>query len=766
MTDPARVRAAYVVARDALLAERVPAGHWVGELSTSALSTATAVMALHLVDAATHRDLVAGGVRWLAANQNADGGWGDTTKSFSNISTTMLVRAALALTHADQPDAIARVEAYLTTHAGTTPAERAEAIRRRYGTDRTFSVPILMACALAGLVRWAEVPRLPFELACLPQSWYRFARLPVVSYALPALIAIGQCVHHHRTSWNPLRTAVRRLARGPSLRVLRRIQPTSGGYLEATPLTSFVLMALAACGGRAPAVSADGVRFLVASVRPDGSWPIDTNLATWVTTLSVNALAAAGDLESLDTKGAILDWLLKQQYTTPHPYTGADPGGWAWTDLPGGVPDCDDTPGAMIALCRLGNWGTWGHARNWVAGLQNRDGGWPTFCRGWGLLPFDRSGSDLTAHALRAFDAIGTTPSGNEVHPGHIERIYGAAQDRGFAYLAGEQRADGSWLPLWFGNQHAPDDINPVYGTARVLAAYRDLGRTGDAKCQRGVAFLLGVQNADGGWGGAAGCPSSVEETALSVEVLLDLAPGAATHQRQTWRFGRLHWVPIWEREAFRLPPGDAVLWLDPGLAFGTGNHETTRLCVERLVALAERREKAGEAKAGARVIDAGCGSGILALSAALLGFRDVRGFDNDPEAVRVSGENAALNGLADRVEFFVGDLVGGLGVADGAYDFGLITGVLEILEDELYAKFVAESCRVVKKGIYIEDLFEEFPGGYPRDNLHEEFAKHGYAQKLRHVVLSEPFDVEKVRDPMKLWPMLLDQNVWLERTA
>lgn len=127
------------------------------------------------------------------------------------------------------------------------------------------------------------------------------------------------------------------------------------------------------------------------------------------------------------------------------------------------------------------------------------------------------------------------------------------------------------------------------------------------------------------------------------------------------WRFGRLHWVPIWEREAFRLPPGDAVLWLDPGLAFGTGNHETTRLCVERLVALAERREKAGEAKAGARVIDAGCGSGILALSAALLGFRDVRGFDNDPEAVRVSGENAALNGLADRVEFFVGDLVGGL---------------------------------------------------------------------------------------------------------
>jgi squalene-hopene/tetraprenyl-beta-curcumene cyclase len=100
------------------------------------------------------------------------------------------------------------------------------------------------------------------------------------------------------------------------------------------------------------------------------------------------------------------------------------------------------------------------------------------------------------------------------------------AMQRGLAYLAREQRADGSWLPLWFGNQHAPDDINPVYGTARVLAAYRDLGLKDAPECQRGVAYLLSVQNADGGWGGAKDCPSSVEETALAVEVLLDLASG------------------------------------------------------------------------------------------------------------------------------------------------------------------------------------------------------------------------------------------------
>src|SRR4051812_28062296 len=98
MLSADRLRAAYVTARDALLAERVPAGHWVGELSTSALSTATAVMALHLANPFEHRDVIDAGVKWLGDHQNEDGGWGDTTKSVSNISTTMLCRAALRLT--------------------------------------------------------------------------------------------------------------------------------------------------------------------------------------------------------------------------------------------------------------------------------------------------------------------------------------------------------------------------------------------------------------------------------------------------------------------------------------------------------------------------------------------------------------------------------------------------------------------------------------------------------------------------------------------
>jgi squalene-hopene/tetraprenyl-beta-curcumene cyclase len=547
---PERLESAYQTALAKLLAERTPEGHWVGELSTSALSTATAISALSLVQKATgdhgsFDTLVRGGLDWLAAHQNPDGGWGDTVKSFSNISTTMLCRAAIHLASAADRHAetLRRADFYMRERFGATPEQQAEAVRARYGKDLTFAVPILTTCALAGLVKWNEVPSLPFELACFPQSWFRLLRLHVVSYALPALIAIGQCVHHHRRPWNPIARLVRWLARRRSLRVLERIQPPNGGFLEATPLTSFVTLSLASIGLAEHPVARKGVEFIVHSVRSDGSWPIDTNLSTWVTTLSMNALAAAGELSCLSQQDELFDWLTQQEFTEVHPYTGARSGGWAWTDLPGGVPDADDTPGVLLALKNLpldydGDEHCYA-GLSWLIELQNRDGGWPTFCRGWGHLPFDRSGADLTAHTLRAFASwmpilrrqperlqrvLGLPVPGRYPLLGQVER----GVSHGFTYLACTQRPDGSWLPLWFGNQHAPDDENPTYGTARVLAAFRDLAMMNSEPAHRGVAWLLSAQNADGGWGGAVHTPSSIEETALAVEVLLD-APGVDT---------------------------------------------------------------------------------------------------------------------------------------------------------------------------------------------------------------------------------------------
>jgi squalene-hopene/tetraprenyl-beta-curcumene cyclase len=552
--DSGRLWAAYQTARTELLAQRGPEGYWQGQLASSALATATAVSALAIVERhqptnedgvfadesaeARLSELIVGGLRWLAERQNADGGWGDTELSLSNIATTMLVKAAFHLTGvpADRADLLVRADVYIARHGGIA------GLRRRYGRDKTFAVPILTNCALAGFVPWKNVPSLPFELACLPQHWFRLLRLPVVSYAIPALVAIGQAKFHHRPPLNPLMRWVRKAAVEKSLRLMEQMQPASGGFLEATPLTSFVVMSLASIGRHAHVVTRRGVEFLLRSVRHDGSWPIDTNLATWNTTLAINALLAAANgqrplpSDDWDEESApghqpvhrrrrslltthhspltpsCVEWLLKCQHREVHPYTGAAPGGWAWTDLSGGVPDVDDTSGALLALAqhhRAG--GTPAPEKiaqaasagvNWLLEVQNADGGWPTFCRGWGKLPFDRSASDLTAHALRALKAWQSYVGSAGWEACSSVRL-DAAVERGFLFLAKTQHADGSWDPLWFGNQYHPAEENPVYGTARVLLAYRDFGRLDTSEGQRGLDWLVVHQNLDGGWGGA-----------------------------------------------------------------------------------------------------------------------------------------------------------------------------------------------------------------------------------------------------------------------
>jgi squalene-hopene/tetraprenyl-beta-curcumene cyclase len=572
MNDPARLAAALQRATSALLAEMNAAGHWTGELSASALSTATAVIALATVDGAKHAELIRGGLDWLAHNVNSDGGWGDTTRSKSNISTTALCWAAFGAAKADTDfsNVAGKAEAWLRKQCGAdessarglppesvhSPSDGVkgdwrtellpEAIARRYGKDRTFSVPILMTLALAGRLGadgWHLVPKLPFELAALSHRFWGALRLPVVSYALPALIAIGQAIQHHSPTRNPLTGAMRALAGRKTLRVLETLQPPNGGFLEATPLTSFVTMSLASMGHASQVVARKGAEFLVASVRADGSWPIDTNLATWVTTLAIKALAHQPDALASEKCSALREWLLRQQWMVEHPYTHAAPGGWAWTDLPGGVPDADDTPGALLALRKLGPLDEATHAAGlagvkWLMGLQNRDGGIPTFCRGWGALPFDRSSQDLTAHTLRAWNAWRPDMDSSS-RPALVR-----AMSRGLGYLIRTQRADGEWLPLWFGNEHAPDDGNPLYGTAHVVCALRDLAESGMlpamAPAARGAAWIAFSQNDDGGWGGIRGAPSSVEETALAVEALAGTSHSEATQRGTQWLIERV----------------------------------------------------------------------------------------------------------------------------------------------------------------------------------------------------------------------------------
>ena len=111
----------------------------------------------------------------------------------------------------------------------------------------------------------------------------------------------------------------------------------------------------------------------------------------------------------------------------------------------------------------------------------------------------------------------------------------------------------------------------------------------------------------------------------------------------------RLYIVPEWERGK-AVPDGCTPVYLNPGLIFGTGSHGTTRLCLEGV----ERYAVPGQP-----VLDLGCGSGILAIAALVLGASRAKGCDIDPKAVRVAAENAGFNGVESRLEVFCGDVIG-----------------------------------------------------------------------------------------------------------
>lgn len=110
----------------------------------------------------------------------------------------------------------------------------------------------------------------------------------------------------------------------------------------------------------------------------------------------------------------------------------------------------------------------------------------------------------------------------------------------------------------------------------------------------------------------------------------------------------RLAIVPVWERDAWRGSIGQLPLWVEPGVAFGTGTHETTRLCLLELEALTTN---------GTRVLDVGTGTGILAIAAAKLGASRVVAVDLDDVAVRVATSNVVENQVQDRVTVLHSDL-------------------------------------------------------------------------------------------------------------
>lgn len=513
--------------RQKLMSRRITDGMWRGELSSSAISTSVSVFALYTIDKEKYCEEIEKGVKWLTHTMQQDGSWGDSVESPSNMTATLLSYTSLyAIGKAPEES-----RKFLEQKFGITEADKqdqdkldkkiSDGVLDYYGTDLTFSVPILSMCALSGVISsWKRIPPFPFELAVLPQKFFRFLNLPVVSYAIPALIAIGILQLRKKHKLNSITAKMREPFVRSTMKKLITLQPEDGGFLEAAPLTAFVSMCLSAAGFTNHPVTQKSAKFLVDTQRKDGSWPIDTDLAGWATSLAATAL---GDDLDEKQKNEIANIIKNNATKDVHQFTGAPAGGWGWTNLTGSVPDGDDTSGALVALHKLLG-GKYceevGKGIEWLMQLQNNDGGMPTFCKGWGKLPFDRSAPDITAHAILAMGLW------VKVLPAEIKSRCEKCLERMMAWLEKNSvSAEGSscikWTPLWFGDQDATDEKSHVYGTATLMdyLTRLDNQRATTLACS-GLDYLLETQNPDGGWGGQKDVRSKVTLTAKAIGAL------------------------------------------------------------------------------------------------------------------------------------------------------------------------------------------------------------------------------------------------------
>ena len=531
--DRERYEAALATARAALLEASGDHGWWEGRISPSASSTAAAVLALGAIDPAAHRPLIDRGLAWLAANANADGGWGRSPADASDLGASALAWAALAL--ADGGDASTacaarHVEEWLTRRVGRlAPDSLASALSKSYGRERAMSAAVLCACLLSGRLgrpadpdAWRWVPQLPLELNLVSHRLLPWVRPSVASWSIPLVIASGLLRHRRRPDQNPLLASLRAGVARPLLRELCDMQPEDGGLLASVTLTALVGICLAGGGWGGRDATRKASAFLVRAACKDGSWPSLTDMTMRVTVRAVDGLRMSGGVPA-ERKTFIRNWLTGRQTRTRTPVFQARPGGWSWSGLPNGLSDAEDTALAILALKSLGpvdydSRQAAGAGVLYLCALQNADGGLPMFCRSRGGKASDRSGPEVTAQALQALDAW------YDEMPRRLKGRIDTVMERGMEYLDDAQRDEGHWVPIGLGSESYADQPNPVYGTAVVVSALSEITPerlpSADFLVQIGADWLAAAQHSDGGWGRACGEAPSIQETAVATRAL------------------------------------------------------------------------------------------------------------------------------------------------------------------------------------------------------------------------------------------------------
>lgn len=175
------------------------------------------------------------------------------------------------------------------------------------------------------------------------------------------------------------------------------------------------------------------------------------------------------------------------------------------------------------------------------------------------------------------------------------------------------------------------------------------------------------------------------------------------------------------------------------------------------------------------RVLDLGCGDGDATQS--LIEFiekewqktgkghdLEIVGIDLGASRIKNAEKLVRAKNSRIKVSFNAQDAVKGLNYPDKYFDYSMVTGVIEIMEGERRDAFMRELCRVTRKGIYMEDLMDRYPGGDPQEDLAPFYEPYGFKIKKRHVIFTEPWSLFGEPDPCKLWPNMRDQIIWAER--
>jgi squalene-hopene/tetraprenyl-beta-curcumene cyclase len=560
------VEGAIRAATDAILAQQKPDGHWVYELEADATIPAEYVLLVHWLGETPDLELERRIGVYLRRIQGSHGGWPLYHEGAFDISATVKAYFALKMI-GDDIDA---------PHM----ARARDEIRKRGGAIKANVFTRILLC-LYGQASWNDVPTVPPELILLPRwfpvhlskmsYWARTVIVPLLVLCalrpaaknprgvhvpelfVPGVPAASPRAPHQSAGWSAFFGALDKVlklvpwpkgARAKAIEKCRawtteRLNGQDGlGAIYPAMANSVMMYDVLGYPPDHPdrAIARKSVDLLLV-VKEDEAYCQPCVSPVWDTALVAHALLETKDAKAREAVDRGLQWLrplqvldVKGDWAEEKP--GVRPGGWAFQYRNDHYPDLDDTAVVVMAMDRAGvphDDIAIARGREWVEGMQSRDGG-------WGAFDADNSYYYLNNIPFADHGALLDPPtedvSGRCV--GMLAQLGEGGQRLadGIAYLRKTQREDGSWWGRW--------GVNYIYGTWSALAGLNGAGLTpDDPAMKKGAAWLVAIQNPDGGWGencdsykldykGYEPAPSTASQTAWALLGLM--AAGQVDH--------------------------------------------------------------------------------------------------------------------------------------------------------------------------------------------------------------------------------------------